>query len=111
MSSPTLYRIIDEYPWLEREDKYSGLTLTEAAIRMDDLTGCGEDVILSDWDERCERCKGHGKLSTRGGLQWKICDACGGTGKWPGPWHWEDDETGREVTMMRRSADGCHGDA
>ena len=102
MTTPTLYRILDEYPWLEREDEYSGLTLTEAAIRMDDLTGCGEDVILADWDERCERCGGEGFLAPRPGERHaRGCSSCRNSGKWPGPWEWKDDETGREVTMMR----------
>jgi hypothetical protein len=108
MTAPTLYRIVDEYPYLEREDEYPGLTLTEAAIRMDDLTGCGEDVILADWDEPCERCEGSGEFEQKTGL-WLLgfpatrvkCRICGGDGKWPGPWEWSDDETNRMVTMMR----------
>lgn len=101
MIAATLYRILDEYPWLEREDEYSGLTLTEAAIRMDDLTGCGADVILADWDEPCELCGGTGWGQRDGKWTSEHCSACGTTGTWPGPWEWRDDETNREVTMMR----------
>lgn len=107
-TNQTLYRIVDEYPWLEREDEYTGLTLEEAAIRMDDLTGCGaEDMILSDWDERCERCGGSGKkthVGTVGDPVTVDCGTCDGTGKWPGPWCWTDEENGREVTMAREVA-------
>lgn len=102
--TPTLYRIVDTYPYLDREDEYSGLTLTEAAVRMDDLTGCGEDVILADWDEPCPDCEGatrvpYEPIPTM--LTTKDCTTCGRSGKWPGPWEWKDDETNREVTMMR----------
>lgn len=100
MTDPTLYRIVDEYHWLEREDEYTGLTITEAAIRMDDLTGCGEDVILSDWDEKCDGCKGNG-LRDAGNFTAIRCPDCGGDGEWPGPWEWSDDDTNRTVTMMR----------
>lgn len=103
MNAPTLYRIVDAFPYLEREDEYPGLTLAEAAIRMDDLTGVGEDVILSDWDEPCERCKGSGRTheAVGFGADGHTCPDCGGDGKWPGPWEWSDPETGREVTMRR----------
>ena len=104
MTTPTLYRIVDRYPYLEREDEYTGLTLEEAAIRMDDLTGCGEDVILADWDEPCERCKGSGKkthVGTVGDPVTVNCGTCDGDGKWAGPWEFSDDETNRAVTMMR----------
>lgn len=102
MTTPTLYRIVDNFPYLEREDEYAGLTLAEAAIQMDGLTGVGEDVILSDWDERCERCEGTGSRIVGSFLRWSVtCGDCHGDGKWPGPWEFSDDETGREVTMMR----------
>jgi hypothetical protein len=112
MTEPILYRILDSYPYLEREDEYSRLTLEEAAVRMDDLTGVGEDVILADWDERCQTCEGHDQHrvvnpdwpSGKGEYIEKTdetCPDCGGDGKWAGPWVWKDDETGREVTMMR----------
>ncbi len=65
------YRIIDEFPYLEREDEYSDLTLGEAALKMEDLTGVDSDVILFDFDEPdCTR------------------------------WEWKDDETGREVSLL-----------
>jgi hypothetical protein len=111
MTAPTLYRIIDTFEYLDREDEYTGLTLEEAAARMDDLTGVGADLILSDWDEPCERCEGIGSLGFEikpggpqgfaGVLTSNHCPDCGGTGKWPGPWKWTDPETGREFTMMR----------
>lgn len=109
MTTPTLYRIVDAFAYLDREDEYNALTLAEAARRMDDLTGCGEAVILSDWDEPCEVCHGSGRKLTKtihpeGGFPRAIhapCDACGGDCKWPGPWGWSDPETGREVTMRR----------
>ena len=65
------YRIIDLFPYLEREDEYSDLTLGEAALKMEDLTGVGADVILSDLDEP-DRTR----------------------------WEWTDDETGREVSLL-----------
>lgn len=68
------YRICDVHPYLDREEEYGDLTLDEAAARMDDLTGVGADTILSDLDSD--------------GL-----DVL--------PWKWVDDESGREVTMMR----------
>lgn len=67
------YRIVDTFPFLDREDEYSDLTLEEAAVRMDDLTGVGTDTILADLDSD--------------GL-----DVL--------PWKWTDDETGREVTLQ-----------
>ena len=67
------YRIVDVFPYLEREDEYGDLALAEAAARMDDLTGVGEDTILADLDSD--------------GL-----DVL--------PWEWADEETGREVTLM-----------
>lgn len=79
MNFPALYRITDVHPYLSREDEYAGLTLEEAASRMDDLTGVGADVILADFDEDC----------------------MSGTGKRGEPWKWVDDESGREVTMRR----------
>jgi hypothetical protein len=96
-----LYQITDEFPFQERVTTYHGLTLQQAAIRMDDLTGCGEDVILSDWDELCGRCKGVGRVAFGAGD--KICPDCDGDGKWPGPWEHTDEETGREVTMTREA--------
>lgn len=66
------FRIVDTFPYLDREDEYSDLTLDEAVARMDDLTGVGADVILSDLDSD--------------GL-----DVL--------PWKWVDDETGREVAL------------
>lgn len=74
----TRYRVVDEFPYLEREDEYGDLTLEEAAHRMDDLTGVGADVILSDVDS-----DGFGVL----------------------PWTWEDDETNRTVTLMLEVSD------
>ena len=101
------YRITDVHPYLSREDEYPGLTLEEAASRMDDLTGVGADVILSDWDENCPTCRGFGYAEALGGpnvdkvVRRVACWECHGTGKRSDPWEWVDDETGREVTMRR----------
>jgi len=73
MPTSTLYRIVDVFPYLDREEEHTGLTLAEAAARMEDLTGVAADVILSDLDEPDSGAH----------------------------WEWTDDETGREVTMMR----------
>lgn len=69
------YRIVDEHPYLSREDEYGDLSLDEAAARMDDLTGVGADTILADFEEWHR----HGEADQ--------------------PWQWEDPETGREVTL------------
>lgn len=45
------YRIVDTFPYLEREDEYSDLSLAEAAAKMEDLTPIQADDILSDFDE------------------------------------------------------------
>lgn len=105
MTPPTLYRIIDENPYLSREDEYPGLTLDEAASRMDDLTGVGADVILADFDEPCGRCQGRGRGIFSEDVGSAIerfegaCPTCHGTGKRSEPWEWTDEDTGREVTM------------
>lgn len=101
MTAPTLYRILDVHPYLDREEEYTGLTLEEAAHRMDDLTGVGADVILSDWGEPCPACGGTGWGQREGKWTSEHCATCHCDGKWPGPWDWTDKETGREVTMMR----------
>lgn len=106
---PTLYRIVDVFPYLDREDEYPGLTLSEAAAKIEDLTPVGADVVLTDWDEPCDMCQGLGttidptELSPFRGFRRKRvdCPHCGGDGFWPGPWKWTNEETGREVTMMR----------
>jgi hypothetical protein len=98
---PTLYRIVDVFPYLGREDEYPGLTLDEAASRMDDLSGVGADVILSDFAEPCERCEGEGEREHGEPPRPDVCDYCDGDGRWPGPWEWTDPDTGREVTMRR----------
>lgn len=89
----TRYRIVDEHPYLSREDEFPNLTLAEAAGRMEDLTGVKADVILADFDEGCNTCDGTGSVPG-----WP-CAACHGTGKRSDPWEWVDDENGREVTM------------
>lgn len=101
MTAPTLFRITDTYPYLDREEEYAGLTLEEAAHRMDDLTGVGADVIMSDWGESCPDCGGTGWGQQEGKWTAEHCATCRNTGKWPGPWKHTDEETGREVTMMR----------
>lgn len=102
MSVPTLYRITDIFPYLDREDEYTGLTLEEAASRMDDLTGVGADVILADFDEACGECEGKGEegFYDAGRLCWRDCATCGGSGKRE-RWEWTDPESGREVVMRR----------
>lgn len=93
--TPTFYRITAENPYLSTEEEYPGLTLEEAAHRMDDLTGVGADVILADFEESCERCVGKGWLTAPS----MKCPTCHGAGKRSDPWEWVDPETGREVTM------------
>jgi len=109
MTAPTLYRIVDNFPYLDREDEYAGLTLEEAAARMEDLIGVKAEVVISDWDEPCPDCSGPDEPKSVG-RRWadeaphtitKTCATCGGDGKWPGPWQETDEETGREVTMLR----------
>lgn len=65
------YRIIDVFPYLSREDETNDLTLAEAALKLEDLTGVEADLILSDLDEP-DRDR----------------------------WEWTDDETGREVSLI-----------
>lgn len=103
-SAPTLYRIVDLHPYLDREEEYGDLTLDEAATRMEDLTGVGADTILADFDEDCTNCEGCGRLLTTragGNPATYDCPACLGAGKRREPWEWVDDETGREVTLRR----------
>jgi hypothetical protein len=71
---PPLFRVVDEHPYLDREDEFPGLGLSEACGRMEDLTGVSADVILADIEE----FRRHGDPLT---------------------WEWTDDETGREVTL------------
>lgn len=98
-----LYRIVDEFPFQEKLTTYHGLTLEQAATRMDDLIGVGERTILEDWKEDCPTCKGSGAELRQGFGEWLsgACPNCDGEGTWPGPWEHTDDETGREVTMTR----------
>lgn len=120
------FRIIDCHPYLDREEEYSGLTLEEAAARMEDLTGVEAAMILADFEEACGRCEGTGEIPDRcDGTGWvrraavehrchgcaectpgaedrlRLCPICGGTRKRSEPWEWIDDERGREVTMRR----------
>jgi hypothetical protein len=101
------FRVVEVNNYLGREEEWSGLSLGEAAIRMDDLTGVGADLVLSDFDEDCTACNGHGvrvreahEIQHSDELE-NTCGACHGTGKRREPWEWEDDETGREVTLRR----------
>jgi hypothetical protein len=65
------FRVIDTFPYLEREDEYSDLTLDEAAARAEDLTGHpADDIIATLGEEGVTR------------------------------WDWEDGETGREVALQ-----------
>jgi hypothetical protein len=72
MVEPTRYRIVETYPYLDREEEWTDLTLDEAAIRYEDLTPMGADEVLSDIEE---------------GVDW--------------PMRYVDEETGREVTMTQ----------
>lgn len=101
MTEPTLYRIVEENPYLGAEDDWGGLTLDEAAHKMDDLTSCGADVILADFDEDCTACHGTGEHVDidRPEVPGFPCKACACTGKRSEPWEWTDPETGREVTL------------
>jgi hypothetical protein len=107
MTAPTLYRIIDCFPYLDREEEYRHLTLEEAVLRMEDLIGHDADSILSDFDEDCERCGGEGEgsvpttVGAEHGERPVLCPDCNGSGKRSDPWEWVDDESGREVTMRR----------
>jgi hypothetical protein len=65
------FRIVDVFPYLDREDEYSDLSLSEAAAKLEDLTGIDADVVLSDFDEPDRDS-----------------------------WKWTDDETGREVSLI-----------
>lgn len=99
------FRITETNPYLSREEEWPGLTLEEAAHRMDDLTGVGADVILSDFDEDCVFCGGRGERGTWvNELQREMvgsCHDCHRTGKRRDPWEYVDPETGREVVMRR----------
>lgn len=93
MSRPRRFRI-EEF-LRDEEGEWRGLSLEAAAHQVDDLTGIGADVILSDWDEDCHMCEGTGKAC--GNIF--GCSTCGGSGKRGEPWEWTDDETGRRVVM------------
>jgi hypothetical protein len=100
-----LFRVIDHRPWLEDEEEWANLNIGEAAIRMEDLTGVGADLILSDFDEACGGCKGTGWMVQFGLLPGSDdeevrCPICHGTGKRRDPWEFTDEETGREVTLL-----------
>lgn len=102
------FRITSTNPYLDREEEWPGLSLEEAASRMDDLTGVGADVILADFEEDCVACGGKGRIKINdvidehGPIDYTIgCTACLGSGKRRDPWEWVDSESGREVTMRR----------
>lgn len=110
------FRIIDHRPWREDEEEWANLNIGEAAIRMEDLTGVGADLILSDFDEDCGRCGGRriieatvavtemlpdGEKEKHEAVGDLRCPDCQGSGKRRDPWEFTDEETGREVTMMR----------
>lgn len=97
------FRIVEVNEYLGREEEWGGLSLGEAAIKMDDLTGVGADLILSDFDEDCAACEGKGEVPTANIAVWEFCTACHGIGKRREPWTYNDDETGREVTLMRET--------
>lgn len=64
------YRVVDENPYLDRQEEWDDLTLDAAATRMEDLTDLEAAQVINDVEE---------------GVDW--------------PWRWTDEETGREVTM------------
>lgn len=69
---PTLYRVVDTFPYLDREDEWDDLTLDEAAIRVEDLFPIEAADVINDVEE---------------GVEW--------------PMVWTDEETGREITLSK----------
>lgn len=67
--APILWRVVDEHPYLDREEEHCALTLEAAARLVEDLTGTDDEIVIRDVTED------------------------------GGPWSWIDEETGREVTL------------
>jgi len=74
MTEPTLYRVVSVNPYLDTEEEFGGLGLSEAVGRWEDLTDDRADNALADLEE----LRQHGDPETL---------------------EWVDPETGREVTL------------
>jgi len=62
------------------------------------------DAVFSGMRETCSTCAGDGILTVDGGVRWRSCPACEGTG---GRWTRPDEE----VEAARRAVLECHPDA
>jgi hypothetical protein len=69
---PTLYRVVDENPYRDRCEEWDGLTLDEAATRIEDLYDVEAAQVISDVEE---------------GVDWPV--------------RYVDEETGREITFTQ----------
>lgn len=72
----SVYRILLEDPYRDRSEEWMARTLEGAAALVDDATGVGADVVISDVES--------GTL----------------------PWEWKDPEDGREVMLRKEGTDG-----
>lgn len=100
MTEPMLYRVVDEHPYLDREEEHANRSAEEAAAIFEDLTGEKADEVLAELDEACSRCGGKGTdPDRRGATSASPCTLCFGDGKRHDPIEWEDNETGRTVTL------------
>jgi hypothetical protein len=85
------FAIEETYPGGDETCRWAGLSLEDAAHRMDDLIGIGADVILADWDEDCGTCFGRGEVGLDrydGEPGAEECGVCHGDGKRSEPWEW-----------------------
>lgn len=89
----SVYRLVDEHPYLDREEEAGNLTATEAATEFENRTGEPFDQVLAELDESCNACT-DGTTA-----QGWLCATCGGTGRRHDPIEWEDPETGRTVVL------------
>lgn len=98
------FRVVETNDYTGREEEWPGLSLGEAALRMDEQTGVGADLVLADFDEDCTRCEGQGTdPDRRGATSASPCTACLGVRKRRDPWEFCDSETGREIVLMRET--------